>query len=294
MRLITATGDTWGISGPDFIKIYGGAFVVFVVMAIVLRVRASGAAGTDASNLPDPGQLAMLTDGRSRAVYACLAGLRAAGAVGVGQLRQLQVTGPAPAGLSRLDHAVYEAAAKRVQVSGVSADAGVRSALDDLQDGLVRAGWVLDPTQRASARLGGWLVLALAGFGLSRLIAGIANGNPVGFLVLLILLTAAVGVVLLVVPRRSAAGKRAIARARTAHAYLDPSQSPSWTTYGMAGAATSVALFGTSALWAADPAFAEEAGIEEEARRSSYSDSGGGDGGDGGGGCGGGGGGCGG
>ena len=44
-------------------------------------------------------------------------------------------------------------------MSGVPADAGVRSALDDLQDGLVRAGWVLDPTQRASARLGGWLVL---------------------------------------------------------------------------------------------------------------------------------------
>ena len=39
---------------------------------------------------------------------------------------------------------------------------------------------------------------------------------------------------------------------------LSPSQRPDWTAYGPAGAALGVGLFGVSALWASDPAFAAE------------------------------------
>jgi uncharacterized protein (TIGR04222 family) len=265
MHTLAAPGDTWGISGLDFLKVYGGALVVFLLVATLFRIRAIRAGGTDSPSSPTPGQIAMMQGGPARAVYASLAGLRAAGVVAAGQLRELQATGPAPAGLTRLDHAVYDAASRRVQVSGIQSDAGVRSALDDLREGLVRAGWVLDPVQRGRARLGAWMLLALSGFGLVRLVAGIANGRAVGVLVLLIILTTAIGFVLLVVPRRSAAGTRAIAHARTAHAHLAPNQSPAWATYGVAGAAMGVALFGTSALWSADPAFAGEAGIKREA-----------------------------
>jgi uncharacterized protein (TIGR04222 family) len=265
MLTLAAPGDTWGISGPDFLKAYGGALVVFLLAAILFRIRAIHG-GTDSPNSPAPGQIAMLESGPTRAVHVSLASLRAAGVVAVGQLRELQTTDPAPAGLSRLDHAVYDAASRRVQVSRLQADPGVRSALDDLRDSLVRAGWVLEPAQRHRARLGAWLVLALVGLGLIRLVAGIANDRPVGYLLLFILPTAVIGGVLLAVPRRSAAGKRAIAQARTTHGHLAPNQSPAWATYGVTGAAMGVALFGTAALWAADPAFAAEAGMRREGK----------------------------
>src|SRR3979490_1050797 len=143
MLTLAAPGDTWGISGPDFLKAYGGALVVFLLAAILFRILAIRGGGTDSPNSPTPGPIPMLESGPTRAVHVSLASLRAAGAVAVGQLRELQTTDLAPAGLSRLDHAVYDAASLRVQVSRLQADPGVRSALDDLRDSLVRAGWVL-------------------------------------------------------------------------------------------------------------------------------------------------------
>lgn len=302
MRMVTiaAGSDTWGISGPDFLRIYVGAIALAVVAAIVLRLLATRENSATPIQPPTPAEVAYLHGGAERAVYSSLAGLRAVGVVDVGNLKELVVTGPAPVGLTRLDHAVYEAAGRHVQASRLAEEAGVRSALTTLDDDVRRAGWLLDGDARAKLRLGSYLVLAVVVLGVVRMGAGLANDKPVATLLLLVILAVVAWLLLRRVPRLSGSGKRAIGSARTANPHLSPQQAPAWSTYGLTGAAMGVALYGTAALWAADPAFASAAGLRQQSGGggdSSYSgysggDScggGGGDGGGGGGGCGGGG-----
>ncbi len=266
-------GDTWGISGPDFLVAYLGALGVFLVGGVIARLIITSAGGASTTRTPTAGEAAILQGGRSRALYASLAGLhaagavglRGAGAVGLGERGALTATGPVPTAGSRLDHAIHDAAGRGVRVTDLAADHSVRSALDQLDADIERSAWVLDSSRRSQARLGGWLLVTLGGFGFVRLIAGIANDKAVGFVAALAIVAVIVGGILLRVPRMSPTGKQAIAQARRANAHLAPYQSPAWSTYGMAGAAMGVALFGTAAIWAADPAFAGEAGIRRSA-----------------------------
>jgi hypothetical protein len=85
---------------------------------------------------------------------------------------------------------------------------------------------------------------------------------------------------------------------RQSYQHLSPGQSPSYATYGAAGAAMGVALYGAASLYTMDPAFAAEAEIQRISASGGTSGSssscgsgssscGGGGGGCGGGGCGG-------
>ena len=282
--------ETWGISGPDFLRLYLIAAVVLAAYSIWMRRRA-GRAATGSDRPPGAAELAYLNGGESTVMYSSLAGLRAAGAVAVGSLGELTVTGALPAGATRLDHAIHEAARRHVAGRALRTDPGVGNALQEILDGLIRAGWVLDDEQRARARLGAWLMLGLAGVGAVRLVAGILNDRPIGFLAALIVATVLAGLALRAVPRnaRTAVGRRLLAKTRRTNRHLRPNQAPAWATYGATGAALGVALYGTEALWAADPVFASDAGL---ARPKSSSSSYGGGSGDGGGGGGGGSGGC--
>lgn len=289
MPALSASSDTWGISGPQFLVVYAALLALGLLLAILLR-RAAG--GPDQpGRTPTPAEAALLAEGTDRAVYASVAGLRAAGALGTGTGQQLVATGPLPIGATRLDGAVYEAARRGVALRQVPSDPLVASALAEVQASAKGAGWLLDAGQRGRARMGGLLLLGLTAFGVVRVFAGLANERPVGFLSLLTFATALLAIgFLAAAPRISRAGRSALARLRNGNAHLNPKQSPAWATYGVTGAALGVAIYGTAALWAADPAFAAAAGLRRPAADSSSASSGGdGGGGDGGGGgCGGG------
>ena len=294
MAVIAAPGDTWGISGPDFLAVFAGAALVFGLLALLDRFLITRRATGSPRRRAEPVEVAYLNGGAARAVHASLAGLRAAGLVAVDPLGALNITGALPAGVSRLDHAVYEAAGRRVQATRLLSDAQVSNAAEAVRAGLVDAGWVLDDDERARARRGGWLLLALAAFGFVRVIAGAFNAKPIGYLALLTVAVVIAGLLLLRVPKRTAAASRVLAEAQRSHAHLKPKNSPSWATYGLVGGAMGVALFGTEALWAADPVFAADAGLRRPSTDSSTGGGGaggcgGGDGGGCGGGCGGGG-----
>jgi uncharacterized protein (TIGR04222 family) len=225
-------------------------------------------------------------------VYSSLGALRAAGAVEAAAGGKITVTGLPPAGASDLDRAVHAAAGRGVRASAMHRDATVAAALDATERRLVDAGALYSDRQRTRQRWGSYALFVLAGLGAARIVAGLDNHKPVLYVVV-----ATMGVFLLarllwrVVPRTTRRGKRMLRRLRDRHAHLAPKLSPSWATYGATGAALGVALFGTAALWEADPVFAEQANIGlRQAAGSSYSSgntSGGSDGG--GGGCGGGG-----
>jgi uncharacterized protein (TIGR04222 family) len=306
MIVYAAAGDTWGIPGPVFLLAFAAGAVILTAWGLFHRARVfRGAAKVQLSQL-GPQQVAYLNGGDRLAVYSSLGALRGAGVVGVAPDNTLAPTAPMPAGVTPLDQAIYNAAGKRLRARHLVQDPWVRGALDQLRDQLERAGLVPTADDRRAARFGGSLLLLLLLAGVARIVAGLGNEKPVGGLAWICV---AVFIAAFLLrrggPRRTAAAGRALAELRRLNTHLAPASRPAVATYGAAGAAMGVALFGVGSLWAMDPAFAAEAEIERQASFGGLSGSssacgggggaGGGDGGGGsggGGGCGGGGGGC--
>jgi uncharacterized protein (TIGR04222 family) len=269
------TPDTWGISGPTFLICYLSAIVLVVIAAAVhRRTRSAGRPG-DVDRL-GPQPIAYLAGRDKLVVYTALAGLRAAGAIGSGPDKTLLQTGPMPAGGTALDTAVYNAAGRRIRARDVAGDQWVAAAIAELRDGLETRGLATTAAQRRTMRL--WVVpgLALIALGVARLVAGVRNDRPVGFLVPSIIV--AIVVTVMVFSKASgvptAAATKGVATLRKQSQYLSPRQSPAYATYGASGAAMGVALFGAASLYAMDPAFAAEAGIQQ-ASASGWASSGG-------------------
>jgi uncharacterized protein (TIGR04222 family) len=263
MSGLAAAGDTWGISGPTFLTYFIATAAVVVLGTILHRARLfAGRKDTNRRRLTSA-QAAYLNGGPKLAVYAALGGLRNAGAIGLGQDGMLVQSGSLPVGSTALDQAVYNAAANRVRPRALAAQPWVATALTDLREQLERDGLALTAEQRRAARLGPLLLLALLAVGLLRFYAGLSNGRPVGFLIASLF---ALGIVALVlffrVPRRTRAGRAALDKLRKENRYLSPDHYPSYATYGAAGAALGIALFGTASLYAMDPAFASGAEVQ--------------------------------
>jgi uncharacterized protein (TIGR04222 family) len=273
LSTIGGMGDTWGIAGPAFLVSYAVLGLATLVLALVWRARARSSGSDRRGRDLTPAEVGFLIGGPQRASLAAVGQLRAAGALDARSGR-LTVTGPRPSGLDAYASAVYSAVASGTPSRAQQLPAAVPSATAALERELVRDGLAVDGEARARARLGGWVMLAVAAFGLARAIAGLDNDKPVGYLAVLVLTVSVTGLALLAkAPRRTGAGDRVLAGLRTKHHYLAPAQHPSWATYGAAGAGLGVALFGVGSLWDADPSFAAQAQLQR------YRDSGGGDGG---------------
>jgi uncharacterized protein (TIGR04222 family) len=273
--VLAAPGDTWGIAGPTFLTGYLVTAAALLVLATLHRRALLGGAPNALAAPMGPQQAAYLNGGPRLALYSSLAGLRAAGVIGSGgSTGALVTTGPKPLGLTPLDNAVYDVAHRHTRTRDLGADPLVRSALERLRSGLEDAGWAVPDARRTSVRMWGLAALFLVGLGVVRVLGGLANDRPVGHLLLALLAMAGVAVYLLLrVPVPTRAGRAAVRRLRAEQAHLAPANSPALATYGAAGAAMGVALFGGAALWAMDPAFAAEAEIQRQAAGSGYSGS---------------------
>jgi uncharacterized protein (TIGR04222 family) len=291
------SGETWGISGPTFLL----AYVVLAVAVIVAAVRARRAltdtsAERPASRLDDrPYDVAYLNGGAELAVTAALSAMYRAGTISTAG-RGVVVAGARPESRAdELERAIHHAAASPVSRQRLDAAGAVASALHRIEQRLISAGLVLSAERRQRIRLlGGW-VLVVAALGVVRVMAGFANGRPVVFLIIAVVLVFVAGLLLVATaPRRTRAGDALLRRLAADHHLLAPSMRPDWEVYGPTGAALAVGVFGVGALWAADPAFATELAAQRAASAGYLGggSSGGGDsggGGSGGGGCGGGG-----
>jgi uncharacterized protein (TIGR04222 family) len=258
-------GDTWGIPGPAFV-------VYFIIAMIVLSVAASvhrkslfkGREDTPLASL-DGERVAYLNDGEKRAVYTSLTKLTAAGAVTGGQGdRKPRQAGPLPAGATPLDVAVYNAAGREVHIRNLHTDQWVVDALAGLRRQLEDAGLAVSENTMRIARLWFYAGVAMAVLLVARFFAGVANDKPVGFL-LFCAVAVVVGLTFLWPGKRIAtdAGKALTSEIRYQNRHLNPTQKPSYATYGAAGAAMGVAIFGVASLWDVDPAFASEMEIEK-------------------------------
>jgi uncharacterized protein (TIGR04222 family) len=252
--------DTWGIPGQTFIFLFIVAMIAAHVVTAVLRSLLRS--GSAASGEQHPYEVAYLSGGPQLAIATALAALRADGAVisaGRGTVRALEAqrTMRTP-----LDDAVYDAIrqGRATSVRALRSDQPVRYALDQLHDGLVHKGLALSSAGLTRLRLAAIPLVAVVVVGLVRLAAGLMNDKPVVFLIGALAIAGVMAVNLIrKVPRTTKAGDSAVRHARRRYSHLSPASSPAWQTYGPAGAALGVGLFGLPALSSLDPAFAEEA-----------------------------------
>jgi uncharacterized protein (TIGR04222 family) len=234
-----------------------------------------------------PHDVAFLNGGDELAIYSALCAMHLRGTIATSRSGVMAV-GRLDAEADELERAVHFTAASPVPRRRLAFHRPVRTALTAIEQRLVAAGYLLSGEQRNRIRRVGFWMLAVALFGLVRVLAGVAEARPVGFLVMATLTVAIVGAVQLAhAPRRSRPGNRALAELREEHHSLSPTVRPDWAVYGPSGAALGIGIFGTSALWASDPAFADEIEAQRVAAGGGTvtgGDSGGSGGGDGGGG----------
>jgi uncharacterized protein (TIGR04222 family) len=226
------------------------------------------ATGAGAAAAADPYLIALLNGGPKLAVLAGQSALRAHGLLGDGPRVPEAAARPIPAARPKwpLELAILSATGLPVPYSRLQSDPAVVGALRALSDELVQHRLLVSEQRRDRLRLWGLALFGLFALGVWRLVDGIGNGHPVGFLVPPMLLAGA-GTALwyLRLPRRTPSGDAALAQLRREYAYLVPSMCPGWAASGPAAAALGVAVFGIAAIWAADPAFAAELEIASAA-----------------------------
>jgi uncharacterized protein (TIGR04222 family) len=296
--MVTISSDTWGIGGPTFLSLYAGLCVLVLAAAWIYQRRLRGGGeprgGRSEVDLynPDIYDLAMLGGGPALATTTAAARLRQDGLLRPGSLPG---TLQAPRGLLHaeaqlaaraepLERAVFEAVVQTPDIAAAMLCRALEESapMVERRDRLTACGLLLDESAAARLRRALWTagggVIAI---GIARLVAGLDGGHPVGFLVIALVTVA--GVSLYVArrcPRTTLAGGALLSRRRRDNSSLKSSSAASPEI------PLAVALFGTGALWIADPSFATAWGAPREAAYGAGWGSGGG------GGCGGGCGGC--
>ncbi|MDQ2709207.1 MAG: TIGR04222 domain-containing membrane protein, partial [Actinomycetota bacterium] len=259
--VLAAEGDTWGISGPTFVVIYlllAGSLLAVAVLArraVPAEPGRQPAAGWDA----DPERVAYLNNGPALALTAALSALHVDGLV-TATGGTVQYVGEAgAAGRSELQRAILSSTFRPVGRGSLAEQTTVRTALDSIRADLEERGLLLNADQRRRIRRWGYPMLAVFALGFTRLWSGLFGGKAVGLLALLLVVVAfAIGWLFMKVPTRSALGETELARLHEQHQHLSPSMRPDWVANGALAAGMGVAVFGADALWAADPAFADE------------------------------------
>ncbi len=207
--------NPFALNGVEFFGFLVPAMLAAVAAGLVLRAWAKGGPAGEPPAL-DWQAVALLAGGPQRLLAATVARLADRGAAAVSLAgTHLETAGPLPADATPAERAAWAALpiSRTYQDGMLGLAKAVGGASAEVRETLDAAGLTL--TDAASKRVG-WLSLLPLGlvlllFGLPRLITGLANGKPVGFLVAALV---AGGVVALVLrskrPYRTWAGDRLV------------------------------------------------------------------------------------
>jgi uncharacterized protein (TIGR04222 family) len=191
--------STWGISGPQFLLLYLVLFAVTVLGVVLARRRALASDGAAVPARLDPYEAAELNGGDDLVVITAASNLLRGGSlVSAGRRRGQPArldTGPAPGPAAHpVEWAVYQEVAARPnrRLKDLRGRLEQGSALAALRERLRLRGLAPTPEQRARCRAAALWFLPLLALGAARVVAGSANGRPVGFLVVFLLVTVVV------------------------------------------------------------------------------------------------------
>jgi len=270
--VLAAAGDTWGVGGPTFIVIYLViAVAVWVATTRVRRTLADPGPTHPAGDLTGhPHDVAFLNGGADLAVTSALSAMHLRGTIAP-QRGSVQAVGRLDPGSADsngddLERAIHFTTGSAVARRRLPFHGPVAAALATIEKRLVSSGLLLSAERRSRIqRTGSWM-LGVAALGLVRVLAGTASGKPAGFLLVALLVVVVGAVVQLVrAPRRTRLGDRTLRELEQQHHTLSPAMRPDWAVYGPAAAALGVGIFGVGALWASDPAFADELAMQKAA-----------------------------
>jgi uncharacterized protein (TIGR04222 family) len=256
MAPAAATAETWGISGSTFLLAY---LLIAVTIGVAgLRARRALADHGATSPVDDltarPHDVAYLAGGSELAVWSALCAMHLRGTLTAADDGNVRAVGRLDPAADELEKAIHTTAASPVGRRRLVFHRSVQPVLATIEDRLVAGGFLLSDDRRRQIRWVGFWMLALATFGLVRVLADIAEARPVGLLVSVLMIVAAVAVVQLGrAPRRSRHGDRTLAALRAEHDALAPEREPDWGAHGPAGAALGIGLFGAGALAVAAP-----------------------------------------
>jgi uncharacterized protein (TIGR04222 family) len=267
--------DTWGISSGAFLVLY--VALLAGVGGLVYGLRRHAVREHDELR-PEPSlracDVAMLNEGPKLALATAAAGLRDAGALAVDGDGGLVASGPRPSGAQPLERWLYGQVADhdRFRVWQLRRE----PVLAEMREHLRELALVPTRGQLAFVRLQALWFVPVAALGVARFDAGSANGKPVGFIGMLMLVAAGLAIACAVgAPARTERGDRVLEALRADDHEATP-----------AAPAGALALSGATSLWAADAGLAAAIGLPRESGGGGWF---GGDGGGcGGGGCGGG------
>jgi uncharacterized protein (TIGR04222 family) len=279
-----STQPTWGISGPEFLWLYGALCVAATIWVVLWRRAAGGPVAPGAD--PDLGihELAMLGDGPQLAITSAATQLMRDGALKRGASDGMLVTaGELAEDADPLERSVFETVARQpgTSVDAMRAEVVKSDVLRTMKAELVDAGLLLSD---GAARLLRWRWLigaALAAFGIARLWAGVDGDDPVGLLFVMVMIVCySTQGVFHSRPVATRHGQAIVDRWRAECG--DPKR------HAVAGdRALTAALFGGAVLWFAEPEIASALGLPIEQQGGDGGGGGGCGGGCGGGGCGG-------
>jgi uncharacterized protein (TIGR04222 family) len=258
---MTRIATTWGITGPQFLWLYGALCAVVSTAIWCVRRRVLGARQRSNDPTPDIGlyKMALLNGGSQLAITAAATKLHQDGVLaGGGEPRTHVVAGTLDRHADPLERAVFDSV--RVE-PGISTEL-LRYELDAsdpiqiMAQELREAGLLLeDGAARRLRRLWLWAAV-VALLGIAWLVAGV--DAPIEYLAIMVAGAAAATVWLVRHRTAMTARGREIVRARRE----DREELRRVPTAGES--AVAVALFGGGALWLADPGLASTLDVPRE------------------------------
>ena len=180
----------WGLSGPEFLWLYGIGMVAGLAVAIGARVKVRRPRLAEPPGHLDVTELGLLGGGPVNAVQVAIARLAAAGLVRVNRSGEVSApSGPRSTG-HPLDDAVLAQLTKPRMVAAIARRKPVEDQVTALGEALVRRGLLVAPSAAIRARrLGPVLLYVVFAVGIVRWINGAYDNLPVGYLTFLLAAT---------------------------------------------------------------------------------------------------------
>ena len=193
--MIPSDNDTWGISGPAFLLAYVVLAVAAGVTAVLTRRRLADGSSQRRVSRPDgrPYDVAYANGGADLALCAALSAMHRAGTLSTTGRGVVVAARRPDSRADELERAIHHAAAVPVSRHRLVAAGAVASALHRIEQRLIADGLLLSAPDRQRIRMTGAWLLAVAALGVVRVMAGYANGRPVVFLVVAVVLVFGLG-----------------------------------------------------------------------------------------------------
>jgi uncharacterized protein (TIGR04222 family) len=245
--------NPFDLRGPEFLGFYFVVFLLGLIAAFILRwwLRTPGDAPRPELLDLSPYEVAYLKGGPAAAIDAALVRLIHRNILAIdASERRLTIKSKLPTGATHLEQVLYGAAGENSGALAGTVRRKASTTAEKLRARLERFGLLVTQERALLARLlPGLVVWLVALIGLIKIFVGMSRNRPVGFLVLLVIVTVMVGIAFLAKkPLRSRRGDRALSRLQVGNAALRYSAGRHVSRLADDDLLMALGLFGTGVL----------------------------------------------